>query len=140
MITSKKQNIGAFTLVELLVSATILIILTSVGFYSYTKNISDARDSVRRTNISSLSSQLNLYKKERGAFPRPGDSFEIHNDGYVVAYQGFMNKKVPLSTADNLPLDPELDIPYLYATTKNRQEFQLALSFENSDNPYAVLS
>jgi hypothetical protein len=50
-----------------------------------------------------------------------------------------MNRSVSLSTATSLPLDPELDIPYFYATTKNRQEYQLAASMENSDNPFTHL-
>jgi len=61
----------AFTLVELIVSTTILAILTTIGFYTYTQYISDARDSVRKTDISTLDSQLNLYKKQRGAYPLP---------------------------------------------------------------------
>ncbi len=134
------SSLLAFTLIELVVSATILVILTSIGFYSYTKNIGDARDSTRKTDISALSSQLKLYKKQRWAFPRPGKSFEIHNRGGVVAYQWFMDKSVTLSTAEKLPLDPELGIPYFYSTTKNRQEYQLALSLENSDDPYTFLS
>jgi len=60
-----KINSQGFTLVELVVAATILVILTSIGFYSYTKNISDARDSSRIANLSALSSQLSLYKQQR---------------------------------------------------------------------------
>jgi prepilin-type N-terminal cleavage/methylation domain-containing protein len=56
---------SGFTLIEIVVSATILVILTSIGFYSYTKNIADARDSARVTDISALESQLSLYKRER---------------------------------------------------------------------------
>lgn len=134
-----KKNIIAFTLVELVVTATILVILTSIGFYSYTQNISDARDGKRKTDLSSLSSQLNLYKRQRGAFPTPWDSFEIRNRGYTVAYQWLMNQKVTLSTAEKLPLDPEMDIPYFYSISRNKQEFQLALSLENNENPYALV-
>lgn len=60
-----KFQVKAFTLIELVVTATILVILTSIGFYSYTQNISDARDGRRKTDLSALSSQLNLYKKQR---------------------------------------------------------------------------
>lgn len=133
------RNKNAFTLVELVVTATILVILTSIGFYSYTQNISDARDGVRKTDIASLSSALTLYKKQRGAYPFPGDSFEIRNRGKTVVYQGKMNEKVTLSTAERFPLDPEMEIPYFYAITANKQEFQLGLSLENSENPYAIL-
>ncbi len=135
----KKYQKYAFTLIELVVTATILVILTSIWFYSYTQNISDARDGARRTDLSALSSQLSLYKKQRGAYPNPGDSFEIRNRGYAVAYQWYMNQKVTLSTAERLPLDPDLDIPYIYAVTRNKQEFQLALSLENNENPFALV-
>ncbi len=54
-----------FTLVEIIVAATILVILTSIGFYAYTNNIADARDGVRKTDIASLESALNLYKREK---------------------------------------------------------------------------
>ncbi len=134
-----KYHTSAFTLIELVVAATILVILTSIGFYSYTENIADARDGVRKTDLSALNSQLNLYKKQRGAYPFPGDNFEIHNRWGVVAYQWYMNKNVSLSTADKLPLDPELEIPYIYSVSKNRQEHQVAASLENSGSPYALL-
>jgi len=51
-----------------------------------------------------------------------------------------MNQDVSLTTADSLPTDPELKIPYMYATTKNRQEHQLGLSIYNNDIPYAFIA
>lgn len=137
-MNSCKNN--AFTLIELVVAATILVILTSVGFYSYTQSISDARDGARKTDLATLSSQLSLYKKQRGSYPIPGNSFEIHNRWYTVASQGYLNNEVSLSTADKIPKDPDLEIPYVYSVTSNRQEYQLAASFENSDFPFASVS
>lgn len=129
-----------FTLVELIVSTTILAILTTIGFYTYTQYISDARDGVRKTDLATLDSQLSLYKKQRWAYPFPGDYFEIHNRWQAVAYQWYMNQKVALSTADSIPLDPELEIPYVYSVTINRQEHQIGLSIYNNDVPYAMVS
>ena len=54
-----------FTLVELIVAASILIILIAVGFYSYSQNLEDTRDSLRKTDIANLESQLKLYKQKR---------------------------------------------------------------------------
>lgn len=129
-----------FTLVEIVVTTTILVILTSIWFYSYTKSIWDARDSARITDISALWSQLSLYKRERGAYPFPGDRFNLLNGSVVVAYQWKMNTKVSLTTANtSLPLDPDLEIPYFYSTTRNRQEYQIAATAENSESPYTLL-
>ncbi len=50
-----------------------------------------------------------------------------------------MDQNVALTTLDSLPLDPELEIPYHYSTTPNRQEFQLAATLANSDTPIALL-
>lgn len=134
-----KQKVPAFTLIELIVAATILVILTTIGFYSYVQNLSDARDGVRKTDIAALSSQLSLQKRERWAYPAPGNSFEIQNRWTTVALQWLMNTQVPLSTASQLPLDPELKQAYAYATTVNRQEFQLAATLENQSQYKALV-
>lgn len=128
-----------FTLVELIVTATILVILTAVWFYSYSQNLVDARDSVRKSDIADLESKLKLYKQKRGAYPSPGDNFNILNSGVTVAQQGKMNEKVSLSTASSLPKDPFTKQPYNYSITNNKQEFEIALSLENGDNPIALI-
>lgn len=134
-----KNKKSAFTLVELIVTATILVILSSIGFYSYVWNIADARDGVRKTDLASLGSNLELYKKKRGSYPVPGDNFQIINRGEVIAHQGRMNNSVSLSTVDKIPLDPELKIPYFYSITNNRQEYQLATTIDNSGEPFSFL-
>jgi len=135
-----KKSSFAFTLIELVVAATILVVLTAIGFYSYTQNISDARDWTRNTDLAALNSQLKLYKSQRWKYPFPGEYFEIHNRAETVAYQGFMDNTVALSTASDIPQDPDLDRFYTYSTTSNLQEYQIALSLENSEDPYARVS
>jgi len=130
---------GGFTLVELVVTATILVILTAVGFYSYSKNIVDTRDSVRVSDLADLKSKLKLYKQTRGAVPLPDENFNILNNGVVVATEGKLTRNVALTTSDNIQYDPYLKIPYTYSITSNRQEFEIALSLENSDNTIALL-
>lgn len=135
----KKPSYCAFTLVEIIVATAILITLSTIGFYNYTQNIADARDGVRKTDLLSLQSELNLYKRESGAYPIAWDNFEIRNRGLAVANQGYLNTKVALSSRNTLPMDPKLEIPYIYATTSNRQEFQLAATLENNVNSTALL-
>lgn len=128
-----------FTIVELVVAMTILLILTGMWFYSYTQNVVDARDSVRISDIASVSSQLKLYKKSRWAYPLPGDSFDILNGTRLVAIQWLLNENVTLTTLDKIPYDPSAELPYSYSVTRNKQEFQLALTLESSETWTAVL-
>jgi len=128
-----------FTLVELIISATIIIILTTIGFYSYTESLGNARDWVRKSDLITLESQLNSHKNTFWSFPIPWDWFEIHNRWYHVATQWVLDRNVWLEGATNLPTDPLLDRPYVYSTTRNRQEFQIAATLENDDINIALI-
>lgn len=55
--------------------------------------------------------------------------------GNVAAYQGFMNPKVAINDLTKYPEDPLAKNNYPYATTKNRQAFQLATVTEDA-NPW----
>lgn len=133
------HNTKAFTLVELIVVTTVILILGTIGFASFSNNIPDARDAERKTSLTKIKSSLKLYKQNRGSYPLPGDYFDITKGASTVAYQWVLNKSVPLSTLDALPLDPKIKIPYTYAVSENRKEFQVSGTLENSDMLKAVL-
>lgn len=122
-----------FTLVELVVVMIILATLSVIWIVSYTSNLGTSRNATRKLDLTSLSSALSKFQQEKWNFPMPG-SWSVFNITYwpsdIVAYQWKMNNKVPLSTIDKIPYDPKIDIPYTYSITKNKQEFQLAASFE----------
>lgn len=139
MHISYRKNRKWFTIVELVVAMTILLVLTGLWFYSYTQNVVDARDSVRVSDIASVTSQLKLYKKARWAYPLPWDSFNLLNNGRIVAIQWVLNENVTLTTLDKIPKDPSIGIPYSYSVTRNKQEFELALTLESSDTGTALL-
>ena len=134
-----KKNNKWFTFVELIVTSVILVILTTTWFYSYIWYLSEARDSERKSDLAKLSSSLKLYKQKRWAYPSPWNSFNITNSWWIVAYQWKLNNDVSLSTLDKIPLDPFVDTNYSYSVTKNKQEYQIALSYENWDFPIAWL-
>lgn len=54
---------GAFTLVELIVVISILVILSTIGFMSYSSYIGGANDLKRLSDITLIKSQLEIYKK-----------------------------------------------------------------------------
>ncbi|NUJ97717.1 hypothetical protein HGA92_02920 [Candidatus Gracilibacteria bacterium] len=134
----KKQK-TAFTFVELIITSVIIIMLSTLGFFSYSKHISTSRDAERMAHLGNINSSLNLYKQKKGAYPLPGDNFSFTNLGLEIVKQGKMNEKMSLSTLDSLPLDPYLHIPYIYSITQNRQEFQIGTSLENNGNSIALL-
>ena len=133
-----KKSSWAFTLVELVVVATILVILTSIGFYNYVGNLQDSRDSARQADLAKLWAALKLQHQKRGTYPNPGESFNITATWWTIAIQWKLNKDVWVSTLEQLSLDPKLNIPYTYSVTNNKQEYQLAATLENDDTPKAL--
>lgn len=130
----------AFTLIELSITIMIIAILASIWFYSYVWYISDARDAERKADVWVLISSLDVYKQNRWGYPKPWDAFNITNNWDVVAYQWKMNKKVTLSTLDQMPFDPYKWQTYWYSITKNKQEAQVVATLENWDFPIAMLN
>lgn len=64
-----KQN--GFTLIEILVAATIIAILSSVGITGYQAITRNSRDTVRKSDLENIRSALEVYKSENGFYPTP---------------------------------------------------------------------
>lgn len=128
------KNKKAFTLIELLVSMIILWILSTIWFISMWWYLLDTRNSQRVSDLSQISFAMKSYKSEKWRLPFPENTFNIKNGSTkVIAIQWKLWKNIWLSTIDNIPFDPKLDIPYLYSITSTKQEFQLAWTLENED-------
>lgn len=136
----KQTKNTAFTLVELIVVAAIIAILGTIWFVSFSESLPDARDTQRKSDIAKINSSLKLYKQNKGAYPFPGERFDISVwSSNVVAYQWKLDNTVSLTTLNDIPLDPELGLPYMYSITKNRGEFQVAGTLENQEENIAIL-
>lgn len=79
-----------FTLLELLVVLTILLILSSFGMYLYHRSLAYAKDTVCQTNLRALQESLILYTADNDALPGTlGDLKLDHLEkGYAKAIEG----------------------------------------------------
>ena len=92
------RSFPAFTLVELIVVITIVGILSTVGFVSYSGYLTGARDSNRFSQLTKLSDSLQVYAATK-SLPLPDDYIEVHSSGATIAYQGYVGTDV-LETID----------------------------------------
>lgn len=129
-----------FSFVELIVSITILAIISTIWFISYSSYLWDSRDSQRKSDLAQVWSALKVYKQKRWYYPEPWQKFEITLRWDEVAFQGRFDSDVRLNTLDKLPLDPKAQIPYFYSITRNAQEYEMATTLENEDNPIALVN
>lgn len=63
---------SGFSLIELLVVATIMIVLTTVALVSYRSAAMNSRNAKRQTDIQTVRQALVLYRSDEGCYP--GDS------------------------------------------------------------------
>lgn len=130
-----------FTLVEIVVTITIIVILSAVSFIHYSNYVLSARNSQRVIDLAQLESALELYQKQNKELPIPwAPTFQDN-----VFIQWRMDNNVPLNSIKEIPLDPKVKIPYTYSKTKkntdwwNIEEFQLSATIEWEKWDYAIV-
>ena len=66
----KIKSILGFTMIELLVAATILSILAAIGLVSFNSANVRARDGKRKADLEQARSALELYRSDVGYYPK----------------------------------------------------------------------
>lgn len=74
---NKHRNSYAFTLVELIVVITILVILGTIAFISLSGYSGSARDSSRVSDITNLSKSLDIAYIKTSMYPSPDNAFSV---------------------------------------------------------------
>jgi prepilin-type N-terminal cleavage/methylation domain-containing protein len=69
MTTPRVTTRSGFTMIELLVVSTILIVLTTIGLVSYQQVSKKSRDGRRKADMETLRQALVLYRTDVTAYP-----------------------------------------------------------------------
>lgn len=141
-----KSNHKAFTLVELIIVIAILAILWTIAFISLQWYSTQARDSARISDMSSIVTSLELFNLDAWKYPLPTDWTDITYSWSVVWKQWSFWETVDTNTKiiDRIVLDPLTNTKYTYSVTTKRNEFEVWwimewdwISLNNMNNTYA---
>lgn len=88
--TSKTTNKAGFSMIELLVVATIMIVLTTIGLVSYQNAGKKSRDAKRKADLQIVRQALVLSKADGNSYPAGGTPFStvvssLQNGGYLTS-------------------------------------------------------
>ncbi len=124
----------AFTLVELIVVITIIGILSTIWFVSYSGYLTGTRDSNRISQIVKLTDSLQIYSA-RKKLPLPDGYIKITASWTLVGYQWYAWVDV-LETIDytNGWKDPKDGTYYTYYLTSDRSSVQLLTHVEEKSS------
>ncbi len=135
---NKKINFW-FTFVELIVITVILVILSAIGFVSYTWYIAWVRDSNRISQLSSMRDGLEMIKST-WSLPLPEDSVQVVASGIQIWTQWYAGEQT-LSRIDFKEggKDPKDKNYYSYYVTKDKKYFQLMTFLEDKETDIAFI-
>ena len=107
MIPNTKHKPG-FTLIEVLVAATIIALLTSIGVVSYQAANRQARDAKRKADLEQIRAALEMYKTDNHWYPNSGSGnwSNVTNLGTLLA-----------PYLSPLPFPPKTGEAYYYKAT-----------------------
>lgn len=128
------NKIKAFTLVELIVVITILWILSTIGFVSYSWYLAGVRDTNRIAQLVAIHDGMEMYRT-KNPLPLPDNYIDVESNWETIAYQWYIGKTV-LETIEysNEGKDPKDWNYFSYYLTKNRKGFQLLTLLEEEWN------
>lgn len=99
-----------FTLMELLISVSIIAILIAISIASYTTINKQSRDTKRKSDIEQLRSALEMYRANNGYYPNTGTG------SWVDA--STLSTVLDTSYILAIPVDPKSSTtPYMYMAT-----------------------
>jgi general secretion pathway protein G len=110
-----------FTLVELLVTITIIILLSSVAFISYQSSTRKARDNKRKADLEQMRAALEMYKSDNDVYPNASSFADMAT---VLTSGGYLT---------TTPTDPKSSSGYIYYYNRTSTiTYDLCAYFESS--------
>ena len=102
----RQKTIRGFTLLEILVSITIVAVLTAIGIVSYSSVNKRSRDVKRKSDLEQIRSALEMYRSDNGGYPNIGAGF--------LSASGLGTYLVDTGYMPAVPTDPSPSSGYYY--------------------------
>jgi len=129
-----KKYISGLTLVELIVTVTIIAILWTISAFFFFDSLWSSRDAGRVSDIDTITKAFEVFYTEKWFFPIPDNPTEVTYSWAVAWVQWSfwpqVNRNLDIFGSD-YPKDPLYEIDYTYSTANNGQEYQIASIIEN---------
>lgn len=112
----------SFTLIEILVVATIIGLLASIGAASYTQFTKQSRDAKRKADLEQIRSAIEMYRSNNNSYPTAVTIDCSSSAGITDAGNTYLSK---------IPLDPKCST-YSYYFTATANDYTLGAYLEGS--------
>lgn len=116
-----------FTLIEVLVAATIIALLTAIGVVSYASANRSARDAKRKSDLEQIRAALEMFRADCGKYPVtntvvPGNTLVLN----ATSCPGYSGSTI--TYMQQIPQDPKYS--YIYRAATDRLSYVLCAYLE----------
>lgn len=125
MINRKLKSLFGFTMIELLVVTTIIIVITSIGLVSYTSANRSARNGKRKADMEMVRQALVLYRTDNTSYPATSNFTTMLTT--IADY-----------TSATTVSDPKNDATYFYSYASDGVTFTLTAKLEPDASLYQI--
>ncbi|MDD2916708.1 MAG: prepilin-type N-terminal cleavage/methylation domain-containing protein [Candidatus Gracilibacteria bacterium] len=125
---TKKHSHG-FTLIELIVVITILVILGTIAFVNLGGFQSSARDGRRVSDMANIGKAIDLIIIQQGSAPIPTSAVSYTGGSVTLQMGTVTSTTIPRMNGDFR--DPLTQSPYNYSVFGNGSYYQIGIDFEN---------
>jgi len=130
-LAAKRQS--GFSMIELLVVATIIVVLTTIGMVSYGKTMENSRNAKRKTDVETIRQALIMYRSDEGSYPVQAVSGDyLTSVGTALKDAGYLS--------DPLPDDPTAAQYYAYVSSGTSFTLTATLEPSSANETYSVAS
>ena len=127
----------AFTLVELIIVVTILAILATISFSSFGWYAWEARDSLRISDLKSISKAFEIWIASWNKLPNPDniisrEKIDSISELFWNKWDFWENSYLEVKRLSNLPVDPsDKNKKYKYFLSEDKKYYYLETDLEN---------
>ncbi len=101
-----------FTLLEVLVSATIIAVLTTIGLVSFSSVNKRSRDVKRKSDLEQIRSALEMFRSDNTTYPGEYPQFAASKNAFANA--SGLSTELVSTYMPAIPSDPDTDNSYYY--------------------------
>lgn len=111
-----QKNRTGFSLVELLITVSIISILIAIGVASYATINRQSRDTKRKSDVEQIRSALEMYRADTGSYPSAGSGSWVVTSSTADALVG-LTPDLVATYLSAIPTDPKASQSYMYLAT-----------------------
>ncbi|EKE14300.1 MAG: hypothetical protein ACD_12C00582G0002 [uncultured bacterium] len=115
---------NGFTLIEILVVTTIIVLLTATAVVTYTSFLKQSRDAKRKADLEQIRAALEMYRSNNDAYYPGTMTGDCPNSVYDIY-------TAPVKYIENMPFDPKSGSGYYYRCNISTGDYTLGAYLES---------